>query len=32
MIVFQPKNKKDEIIDKTEEMPKFIQKKITRSA
>ena len=32
MIVFQPKNKKDEIIDKTEEVPKFIQKKITRSA
>ena len=32
MVVFQPKNKKDEIVDKNEEMPKFIQKKITRSA
>tara|TARA_B100000989_G_C19488126_1_gene448461 strand:- start:795 stop:1289 length:495 start_codon:yes stop_codon:yes gene_type:complete len=28
MIVFQPKGKKDESMDKEEEMPKFIQKKI----
>ena len=28
MIVFQPKGKKDEVIDKDEEMPKFIEKKI----
>ena len=28
MIVFQPKGKKDDNIDKDEEMPKFIQKKI----
>ena len=28
MIVFQPKGKKEEIIDKDEEMPKFIEKKI----
>ena len=28
MIVFQPKGKKDENVDKDEEMPKFIQKKI----
>ena len=28
MIVFQPKGKKDESVDKDEEVPKFIQKKI----
>ena len=28
MIVFQPKGKKDDIIDKDDEMPKFIEKKI----
>ena len=28
MIVFQPKGKKDDNVDKDEEMPKFIQKKI----
>ena len=28
MIVFQPKGKKEDIIDKDEEMPKFIEKKI----
>ncbi len=28
MVVFQPKGKKDEIIDKDEEVPKFIEKKI----
>mgnify|MGYP001175902611 CR=1 FL=1 len=28
MIVFQPKGKKDEVIDKEEEVPKFIEKKI----
>ncbi len=28
MIVFQPKGKKDELIDKDEEVPKFIEKKI----
>ncbi len=28
MIVFQPKGKKDDVIDKDEEMPKFIEKKI----
>ena len=28
MIVFQPKGKKDEVIDKDDEMPKFIEKKI----
>ncbi len=28
MIVFTPKNKKDDVNDKDEEMPKFIQKKI----
>lgn len=28
MIIFQPKNKKDEAIEKEEEVPKFIQKKI----
>ena len=28
MIVFQPKGKKDDVIDKDDEMPKFIEKKI----
>ena len=28
MIVFQPKGKKEDIIDKDDEMPKFIEKKI----
>ncbi len=28
MVVFQPKGKKEEIVDKDEEMPKFIEKKI----
>ena len=28
MIVFQPKGKKEELVDKDEDMPKFIQKKI----
>tara|TARA_B100000242_G_C42689344_1_gene322789 strand:- start:12 stop:506 length:495 start_codon:yes stop_codon:yes gene_type:complete len=28
MVVFQPKGKRDEVIDKDEEMPKFIEKKI----
>ena len=28
MVVFQPKGKKDEIIDKDEDVPKFIEKKI----
>ena len=28
MIVFQPKGKKEELIDKDEDMPKFIRKKI----
>ena len=28
MIVFQPKGKKDEIAEKDEDVPKFIQKKI----
>ena len=28
MIVFQPKGKKDEMVDKEDEVPKFIQKKI----
>ena len=28
MIVFQPKGKKEEVIDKYDEMPKFIEKKI----
>ena len=28
MIVFQPKGKKEDVIDKDEEMPKFIEKKI----
>ena len=28
MVVFQPKEKKDDAIDKDEEMPKFIEKKI----
>ena len=28
MIVFQPKGKKDEIVDKDDEVPKFIEKKV----
>ncbi len=28
MIVFQPKGKKDEVMDKDEEVPKFIEKKV----
>ena len=28
MIVFQPKGKKDDVVDKDDEMPKFIEKKI----
>ncbi len=28
MIVFQPKGKKEDVVDKDEEMPKFIEKKI----
>ena len=28
MIVFQPKGKKDEIVDKEDEVPKFIEKKV----
>ena len=28
MIVFQPKGKKDDIVDKDEEVPKFIEKKV----
>tara|TARA_A100001011_G_C14071201_1_gene740348 strand:- start:307 stop:801 length:495 start_codon:yes stop_codon:yes gene_type:complete len=28
MIVFQPKGKKDEVVDKEEEVPKFIEKKV----
>ena len=28
MIVFQPKNKKDEVVDKEDEVPKFIEKKV----
>ena len=28
MIVFQPKGKKDEIVDKNDEVPKFLEKKI----
>ena len=28
MIVFQPKGKKDESIEKNEDVPKFIEKKI----
>ena len=28
MIVFQPKGKKEDVLDKDEEMPKFIEKKI----
>ena len=28
MIIFQPKNKKEEIIDKEDEVPQFIEKKI----
>ena len=28
MVVFQPKGKKDDIVDKEDEMPKFIEKKV----
>ena len=28
MVVFQPKGKKDEVVDKDEEFPKFIEKKV----
>ena len=28
MIVFQPKGKKEDIVDKEEEVPKFIEKKV----
>jgi hypothetical protein len=28
MIVFQPKGKKEELVEKDDEVPKFIQKKI----
>ena len=28
MIVFQPKGKKDEVVDKEDEVPKFIEKKV----
>ena len=28
MMVFQPKGKKEDVVDKDDEMPKFIQKKI----
>ena len=28
MVVFQPKGKKEDIVDKDNEMPKFIEKKI----
>ena len=28
MVVFQPKGKKDEILDKNEDVPKFIENKI----
>ena len=28
MIVFQPKGKREDIVDKDDDMPKFIQKKI----
>ena len=28
MIVFQPKGKKEDVVDKEDEMPKFIQKKV----
>ena len=28
MVVFQPKGKKEDVIDKEDEMPKFIEKKI----
>ena len=28
MVVFQPKNKKEDIIDKDEDVPKFIEKKV----
>ena len=28
MVVFQPKGKKDEVVDKEDEVPKFIEKKV----
>jgi len=28
MVVFQPKGKKEDIIDKDDDMPKFIEKKV----
>ena len=28
MIVFQPKGKKDDVVDKDDEVPKFIEKKV----
>ena len=28
MIVFQPKGKKDEVVEKEDEVPKFIEKKV----
>ena len=28
MVVFQPKGKKEDVIDKDDEMPKYIEKKI----
>ena len=28
MIIFQPKSKKDDIVDKNDDVPKFIEKKI----
>ena len=28
MVVFQPKGKKEDVVDKDDEMPKFIEKKI----
>ena len=28
MMVFQPKGKKDDIVDKEDEVPKFIEKKV----
>ena len=28
MIIYQPKGKKDDVVDKDDEVPKFIEKKI----
>ena len=28
MIVFQPKGKKDDVVDKDDDVPKFIEKKV----